>query len=118
MASRTREDGSEAAYDSAEGVEALEWQRSIVDEGYSPPNVAIDAQYVAFKNGETSITWDGIWQINDLEADRGPVRHRARSRRSSTSRPQWANSHHFFISRAGAADDENKQPPRRCSSPG
>src|SRR3712207_7005843 len=37
---------------------ALEWQRKIVEDGYSPDNVAIDTQYVAFKNGKNSITWD------------------------------------------------------------
>lgn len=99
-------DGSAANFGAPESVEALEWMRSIVDEGYSPSNVAIDSQYVAFKNGETSITWDGIWQINDLEAsgmewDMAPV-------------PQifgeqlfWANSHQFFMTRQ-ATQDENK----------
>lgn len=100
------EDGSSASFGSPESVEALEWQRMIIEEGYSPSNVAIDSQYVAFKNGETSITWDGIWQINDLEAsgmswDMAPV-------------PQifdeqlfWANSHQFFMTKQ-ATEDENK----------
>src|SRR3712207_5170711 len=66
------EDGTEAAYDSEAGVAALEWQRSIVEEGYSPPNVAIDANLVAFKNGDSSIEWNGIWQINGFEADNLP----------------------------------------------
>jgi multiple sugar transport system substrate-binding protein len=99
-------DGTEAAYDSEAGVAALEWQRSIVEDGYSPPNVAIDAQYVAFKNGDTSITWDGIWQINDLESNNinygiAPLPT------IFDEQAQWANSHHFFISTQGAKD-ENK----------
>ena len=100
------EDATEANYDSEAGVAALEWQRSIVEEGYSPPNVAIDAQYVAFKNGETSITWDGIWQINDLEANNIPYGI-APLPTIFDEQAQWANSHHFFISRQGA-EDENK----------
>ncbi|MEJ7795449.1 MAG: extracellular solute-binding protein, partial [Nocardioides sp.] len=43
------EDGSSATYDSEAGTEALTWMRSQVDKGYSPDNVDIDAQYVAFK---------------------------------------------------------------------
>ncbi len=39
---------------------------------YGPSNVAQDSQYVAFKNGKTSVTWDGIWQINDLKAAKVP----------------------------------------------
>ncbi len=100
------EDGTEAAFASEEGVAALEWQRSIVDQGYSPEDVAIDAQYVAFKNGETSITWDGIWQINDLEATGTPYGI-APLPTIFDEQAQWANSHHFFISRQGA-EDENK----------
>ncbi len=99
-------DGTEAAYDSEAGVAALEWQRSIVEDGYSPPNVAIDAQYVAFKNGETSITWDGIWQINDLEDNKVPYGI-APLPTIFDEQAQWANSHHFFISTQGAKD-ENK----------
>ena len=99
-------DGTEANFDSEAGVAALEWQRSMVEEGYSPPNVAIDAQYVAFKNGDTSITWDGIWQINDLEANEFPYGI-APIPAIFDEQAQWANSHHFFISRQGA-EDENK----------
>jgi multiple sugar transport system substrate-binding protein len=99
-------DGTSAEYDSEAGVKALEWQRSIVEDGYSPEDVAIDTQYVAFKNGDTSITWDGIWQINDLEANK--VNYGiAPLPTIFDEQAQWANSHHFFISSQGAKD-ENK----------
>jgi multiple sugar transport system substrate-binding protein len=100
------DDGTEALYDSEEGVAALEWMRSMVDQGYSPPGVAIDAQYVAFKNGQNSITWDGIWQINDLEANNVPYGI-APIPTIGDEPAFWANSHHFFISTQGA-EDENK----------
>ncbi|MCW2792600.1 MAG: transporter substrate-binding protein [Nocardioides sp.] len=100
------EDGSAATYDDDAGVQALGWMREQVDKGYSPDNVDIDAQYTAFKNGQNSITWDGIWQINDLDAsgiDYGiatlPV--------IGSSLAAWANSHHFFMT-AQAADDTNR----------
>jgi len=99
-------DGSAATYDEEAGVEALEWQRSIVDEGYSPPDVAIDSQYQAFKNGETSITWDGIWQINDLE-ETGTPYGIAPVPTIGEEEAVWANSHHFFIT-TQAADDPDK----------
>jgi multiple sugar transport system substrate-binding protein len=100
------EDGTEAAYDSEAGVAALEWQRSIVEEGYSPPNIAIDAQYIAFKSGKSSIEWNGIWQINDLEAEGIPYGI-APIPAIFDEQAQWANSHHFFIT-TQAAKDENK----------
>ena len=100
------EGGDEALFGSAEGVEALEWQRSIVEAGYSPPEVGIDTQYAAFKNGETSIPWDGIWQINDLIAEEVPYGI-APIPTIGEEDAMWANSHNFFITRQ-ATDDENK----------
>lgn len=88
------------------GVEALQWMRSLVDEGYSPSDVAIDSQYVAFKNGETSITWDGIWQINDLEASETPYGI-APIPVIGDEPAVWANSHQFFIT-SQAAEDEDR----------
>ncbi|MBO1751503.1 ABC transporter substrate-binding protein [Actinotalea sp. BY-33] len=99
-------DGSEATLSSPEAVEALEWQRMIVDEGYSPSDVAIDSQYVAFKNGETSITWDGIWQINDLEGS-GMEWGIAPVPTIFDEAAVWASSHQFFMTRQ-ASEDENK----------
>jgi multiple sugar transport system substrate-binding protein len=100
------EAGDEALFASEEGVEALTWQRSIVEGGYSPPEVGIDTQYAAFKNGETSITFDGIWQINDLIAEEVPYGI-APIPTIGDQDAMWANSHNFFITRQ-ATDDENK----------
>lgn len=100
------EDGGEATWSSPEGVAGLEWMRSIVDNGYSPDDVAIDAQYVAFKNGENSITWDGIWQINDLK-DSGLPFAAAPIPAVAGEPAFWANSHQFVMGRH-ALTDANK----------
>ena len=99
------EDGSEATFDSEEGVDGLTWMRSMVDEGYSPADVAADAQYVAFKNGETSITWDGIWQINDLKESGIPFAA-APVPAIGGDPAVWANSHNFFLPRQASPDDD------------
>lgn len=99
-------DGSRATFDSDAGVAALQWMRGQVDAGFSPPNVAEDSQYTAFKNGQGVFTWDGIWQINDLEDNNVPYGI-APLPTIFDEQAQWANSHHFFISRQGA-EDENK----------
>ena len=101
-------DGASATFDSAEGVKALEWQRSMVDAGYSPSNVAIDSQYVAFKNGETSITFDGIWQINDLKAAKFPFALAPIPKIGDTN-AVWANSHNFYLTNQAAQDDNKLQ---------
>ncbi|MFS0910199.1 ABC transporter substrate-binding protein [Microbacterium sp. 179-I 3D2 NHS] len=97
------EDGGEATWGSPEGVAGLEWMRSMVDEGFSPDSVAIDSQYVAFKNGENSITWDGIWQINDLK-DSGLPFAAAPIPAVGGEPAMWANSHQFVLGRHALTD--------------
>ena len=99
-------DGSAATYDEQASIDAITWQRSIVEDGYSPSDVAIDSQYAAFKNGENSITWDGIWQINDLE-ETGTPYGIAPIPTIGEEEAVWANSHHFFITKQ-AEQDQNK----------
>lgn len=99
-------DGSKATFDSPAGVKALTWMRDQVDKGYSPANVDIDAQYLAFKNGKNSMTWDGIWQINDLKASGLPFDLAPVPTIGSTP-AVWADSHEFFMT-AQAANDKNR----------
>ena len=99
-------DGTEASYDSEAGTSALNWMVEQIEKGYSPSNVDIDAQYLAFKNGKNSITWDGIWQINDLEA--AGMNYGIAPVPTVGEQPGvWANSHNFFMT-AQAADDKNR----------
>jgi multiple sugar transport system substrate-binding protein len=99
-------DGSKATFDSDAGVQALTWMRSMVEKGYSPANVAQDSQYVGFKNKKTAVTWDGIWQINDLKSVKMPFGI-AQIPVIGEKNAVWANSHNFFITKQ-ASQDENK----------
>jgi multiple sugar transport system substrate-binding protein len=99
------EDGSEATFGSDEGIAAMTWMREQVEKGVSPANVDRDAQYLAFKNGKNSITWDGIWQINDLK-EAGTNYGIAPIPVIGDEEAVWANSHHFFMT-AQAAEDKN-----------
>jgi multiple sugar transport system substrate-binding protein len=99
-------DGSKATFDSQEGVDALTWMVDQIKKGYSPKNVAIDTQYIGFKNNKLAVTWDGIWQINDLKGANVPFGI-APLPKIGEQDATWANSHHFFIS-SQAAKDDNK----------
>jgi multiple sugar transport system substrate-binding protein len=100
------DDGSEATYGDDAGVKAMSWMVDQIKKGYSPASVDQDAQYLAFKNGKTSITWDGIWQINDLDAS-GMSYGIAPLPAIGDQPASWANSHHFFMT-AQAAEDQNR----------
>ena len=99
-------DGSKATFDSEAGVKALAWMRDVVTKGYSPDNVAVDSQYVGFKNKKLAITWDGIWQINDLKAAKFPFALAPIPKIGDTN-AVWANSHNFYLTKQ-AAQDQNK----------
>jgi multiple sugar transport system substrate-binding protein len=99
-------DGLKATYNSPEGVEALTWMVNQVKQGVSPTNVAKDSQYLAFKNGENAVTWDGIWQINDLE-EAGTNYGIATLPVIGDELAAWANSHNFFMTKQ-AADETNR----------
>jgi multiple sugar transport system substrate-binding protein len=99
-------DGSKATFDSQAGIDALTWQVDQIKKGYSPKNVAIDTQYVGFKNNKLAVTWDGIWQINDLKGANVPFEI-APIPKIGSQDAVWANSHHFFLS-AQSAKDDNK----------
>jgi len=99
-------ENAKATFDSDQGVAALTWMVDVVEKGYSPKNVAQDSQYIAFKNSKVSVTWDGIWQINDLKAAEFPFALSPIPQIGSTN-AVWANSHNFYIT-SQAVQDENK----------
>jgi multiple sugar transport system substrate-binding protein len=85
-------------------VQALSWMTSQVDQQFSPPNVAPDSQYTAFKNNEVAFTWDGIWQINDLQAT--DLQWSLAPIPTVGSEPAvWANSHQLVMFRSRQPDD-------------
>jgi len=91
-------DGTKATYNSPAGVAALTWMVDQVKNGVSPPSVALDSQYLAFKNGETTLTWDGIWQINDLKSTAPKLKWSLAPIPTIFDHPaSWANSHQLVM---------------------
>jgi multiple sugar transport system substrate-binding protein len=101
------EEGAKATFNSDAGVESLEWLKGFIEKGASPKNVSNDAQAVAFRQGRDSLTWDGIWMMNewekvkDLEWAAAPVP-------TIGDKPAvWASSHNFVVTNQ-ATKDQNK----------
>ncbi|MFI6480983.1 ABC transporter substrate-binding protein [Nonomuraea sp. NPDC050663] len=102
------EDGTQALWGSEQGVEALSWMVRQIDDGHSPAKVAIDSQYAAFKNGEVSLTWDGIWQINDLKGNAPSLKWGlAAIPNIGGTAAAWSASHNFVLT-SQAGKDANK----------
>ena len=101
------EDISEATFASDAGVEALEWYAGHVKQGYSPPNVANDAQAQAFRQNRVAMTWDGIWMMNEWAKIQG-LQWGASPIPTIGEKPAvWAGSHQLTIMQQRQAD-ENK----------
>ena len=97
-------DNTTAVFNSAAGVQALTWMRSMVTSGYSPANVAQDADYVAFKNNRTAFNINGIWQVNDLATTPGLKWGVAPVPRIGAQTAVWSDSHQFVVPRQRAND--------------
>jgi multiple sugar transport system substrate-binding protein len=101
------EDGSQAQFNSDAGVEALTWLRSNIEKGYSPKNVAADAQAVAFRQGKNPLTWDGIWMMNEWAKVDGLQWQASPMPQIGDQQAVWASSHNFVVT-SQAQKDANK----------
>ncbi|MEP6697135.1 MAG: ABC transporter substrate-binding protein [Pseudonocardiales bacterium] len=102
-------DGTKAGFNSDAGVKALTWMVDQVKNGISPKNVAIDTQYNAFKTGKNAVTWDGIWQINDLKTTASSLKWGISFLPQIGEQPGvWANGHNFVLMNPSNID-ANKQ---------
>jgi multiple sugar transport system substrate-binding protein len=90
-------DATKATFNSEAGVNALSWMVDLVKEGYSPKNVAQDAELTAFQNGDNAFMWNGIWNINPLDDVKGLDWGAAPLPRIGSQKGAWAGSHNFVI---------------------
>jgi multiple sugar transport system substrate-binding protein len=101
-------DVTRAAYNSDAGVAALTWIVALVKDGYSPRNVAQDADAIAFQNGKNAFNWNGIWQINTYNKKKSLDWGVATIPQIGTERAVWAGSHNFVLM-AQRRPDANKR---------
>jgi len=103
------EDATKATFNSEAGVEALEWMVSLITKGYSPKNVAQDAEFVAFQNGNNAFMWNGIWNINPLNDVEGLDWGVSPIPQIGTEKATWAGSHNFAIMNKQPLDENKVQ---------
>jgi multiple sugar transport system substrate-binding protein len=101
------EEAAKATFASDAGVEALEWYASHVEQGFSPANVANDAQAQAFRQGRDAMTWDGIWMMNEWAKVDGLDWGAAPLPTIGDQPAVWASSHQLVIMQQ-RENDENK----------
>lgn len=101
------EDVTKAAFDSEAGVDALSWMVDLVRNGYSPRNVAQDAEFIAFQNGDNAFMWNGIWNINPLNEVEGLEWGAAPLPQIGSEKAAWSGSHNFVIMNKRSGD-QNK----------
>jgi multiple sugar transport system substrate-binding protein len=102
-------EGTKALWGSDAGQEALAWMVRM-RKGYSPGQVAQDAQYNAFKNNKVSFTWDGIWQINDLKETATDITWEMDSVPAiGDTAAVWTAGHNFVLTSQAARDKHKIQ---------
>jgi multiple sugar transport system substrate-binding protein len=90
-------DATKATFNSDAGVSALTWMVDVVKNGYSPKDVAQDAELTAFTNGDNAFMWNGIWNINPLDEIKDLQWGAAPLPQIGSQKGAWANSHNFVI---------------------
>jgi multiple sugar transport system substrate-binding protein len=58
-------DTTKATWDSAAGVQALQWMVN-AQQKYAQPKLPVDADLNAFKAGQAGMIWNGIWQLANV----------------------------------------------------
>ncbi len=101
------ETGGKATFASDAGVEALEWYVSWIQKGATPRNVAGDAQAQAFRQQRNSLTWDGIWMMNEWAKIEDLQWGAAAIPQIGDQPGVWGGSHNFIVTRQ-AQTDKNK----------
>ena len=96
------DDGTEAAWNSDAGVQALQYLKT-AQEKYAKPNLPVDAGVAAFKQGNVGIEWNGIWQISNLVTPH-PFGAGAPVPQLGDTEATWAGSHQFTLTKQRAVD--------------
>lgn len=94
------EAGSAALFDSDAGRAALNWQRTLIDSGFSPRNVSGSDGNTAFKNDKNAFLWGGpgalindLGKVDDLDWGAAPLP------RIGDQAAGFCGSHQFVITR-------------------
>jgi multiple sugar transport system substrate-binding protein len=97
--------GRSATWGGPEGVEALAWQQSLIQQGWSPRDVSGSDANVAFKNDRTAFLWGGPGAlINDLASVEGLDWDVAPLPRIGGEPAAFSGSHQFVVSRQSEFD--------------
>jgi multiple sugar transport system substrate-binding protein len=91
------QDATRATWNTDAGVDALNWMVDLIKQGYSPKNVAQDAELTAFQNGDNAFMWNGIWNIIPLNEVKGLEWGAAPIPQIGDQKATWSNSHNFVI---------------------
>jgi multiple sugar transport system substrate-binding protein len=98
------EDGTEAAWNSEAGVQALQWMKDTQD-AYSEPNLEVDAELNAFKGGTVGMIWNGIWQTTNVTGEGVEFDGQAFPVPQIGPNPAvWAGSHQFTLPTVAEVD--------------
>jgi multiple sugar transport system substrate-binding protein len=93
-----------ATWNSDAGVKALTWMVNLIKSGYSPNNVAQDADYIALKNAKNALNWQGIWQVNEATTLKDTKILTAPLPKIGPSGGVWGNSHQFVLPKTKNVD--------------
>jgi multiple sugar transport system substrate-binding protein len=110
--SMVNDDGATNGWDGEAGVKAISWLKALVDNGFSPKNVARDAHSAAFQSDKNAFMLNGPWMTT-------PLNEVKKLKWKATAVPNiggelltWAGSHQFVLPRQIKPDNNKQQASR------
>lgn len=97
-------DASKTTWADEPGVKALTWFSDLVKKGYSPKNVAQDADNIAVMNGKNAFVWNGIWNVNTFKEKKGLEWGVAPIPNIGGKAGAWSGSHQFCLPKLKTPD--------------
>ncbi|MVA76095.1 extracellular solute-binding protein [Auraticoccus sp. F435] len=101
------EAGTTSGYNHPGTVAAMQWVRSLIDEGYSPKNAANDSDTLALQNDKTVFMFNGPWMVTPLKENKKVDWGVTQVPNIGGTLATWSGSHQFVLPVQRSAD-ENK----------
>lgn len=101
------DDGMTVGFAEEPAIQAINWWKSLIDQGHSPKNAAGDGNYVSFTNDKSAFMINGPWNTTPLNAIKKLKWAAAPVPTIGTEQATWAGSHQFVLPRQ-VKPNENK----------
>jgi multiple sugar transport system substrate-binding protein len=102
------DDGTKIGFGEQPAVEAVEWMKSLIKDGYSPAKAAADGDVVSFQNDKALFMFNGSWMVTPLNEVKKLEWKGTGVPNIGGTQAVWSGTHQMIMPNNRGAADENK----------